>query len=293
MTASLNNVARVGLGTYRGNDDAGTDEIMCEIVKLAFRLGIRVVDTAVNYRCGRSEAVIGRALMLSIKEKILRRDDAIICTKGGFTRPNGSNFTVMSPPERHNPLDHCFRPACLRYQLNLSLTTLGLDKIDVYYLHNPEKQCERSSREEFQRTMRAAFEVLEEAVAGGLVGAYGVATWTGAGADQRLSLESLKTLAREVAAAHGVEDHFSFVQAPLSISRQQALIPCHVFHGEQVSFLKISNALGLTFIASSAADAGRVPAIAATSVGWVRSVPDVNTALVGTLEPDHLKALLR
>jgi aryl-alcohol dehydrogenase-like predicted oxidoreductase len=174
----------------------------------------------------------------------------------------------------------------------MSLRTLGIEKIDVYYLHNPEQQRERSSPEAFRQIMRSAFEVLERAVEQGLIGVYGIATWTGARADAGFSISCLKALAVEVAAdTCSVADHFSYVQAPLSINMRDALVPRHASCNGPVSLVRLCELSGLKFVASAAAGGGRVSAIAATSVSWVRSVPGVDTALVGTLTPGHLKAL--
>jgi aryl-alcohol dehydrogenase-like predicted oxidoreductase len=294
MNERVDSYARVGLGTYRGAEDPATDEMMCDIVQLALRLGVRMVDTAVNYRSGRSERAIGQALALSLNEGIVRREDVIVCTKTGFTRPAGSEFTAPPAPEPHGPLDHCFRPECLRYQLDLSLRTLGIDMIDVYYLHNPEQQRSRSSPEEFRRIMAEAFEVLEKAVAEGLIGAYGIATWTAVRDDREWSLASLKALAGQVAAdTCGASDHFSFVQAPLSIGMREALVPGHDFQDERVSLVRLCESLGLRFVASASGGGGRVAPLVETSVRWVRTVPGVHTALVGTLAANHLAALVR
>jgi aryl-alcohol dehydrogenase-like predicted oxidoreductase len=170
---------------------------------------------------------------------------------------------------------------------------MDVDRIDVYYLHNPEEQHARSTPDGFAATMAGAFGVLEEAVVEGLVGSYGVSTWTGVRPAQGWSLESLKGLAGRVAAdTLGVADHFTHVQGPLSIGMRDALAPGHPAPGGRLSFVALCSSLGLRYVASAAAGGGRVPALAATSVRWVTQVPGVDTALVGTLSPDHLAQML-
>jgi aryl-alcohol dehydrogenase-like predicted oxidoreductase len=81
-----------------------------------------------------------------------------------------------------------------------SRANLGLETIDVYYVHNPETQLSEISRETFNTRIREAFGALEEACAEGKLSLYGVATWNGfrVAPEKRghLSLEDL------VAAAH-------------------------------------------------------------------------------------------
>src|SRR5207302_902874 len=74
---------------------------------------------------------------------------------------------------------HCMAPGYLRDQIDRSRKNLGLETIDLYYLHNPESGMEGVEPEEFRRRVRAAFGALEEAVGRGEIGSYGTATWNG------------------------------------------------------------------------------------------------------------------
>lgn len=107
-------------------------------VPTAFRLydrfvdiGGNMIDTARVYsdwipgQIGRSETVIGQWL-----KNRGRHDDLIICTKGGA--PNQIDpelFTV-----------HRMKRADMRYDLELSLKTLGIDCIDIYFYHRDDGQ---------------------------------------------------------------------------------------------------------------------------------------------------------
>jgi aryl-alcohol dehydrogenase-like predicted oxidoreductase len=51
-------------------------------------------------------------------------------------------------------------PRWLDAMIELSRTNLGLDTIDIYYLHNPESQLGAISRDEFNLRLRGAFELL-------------------------------------------------------------------------------------------------------------------------------------
>ena len=72
---------------------------------------------------------------------------------------------------------HSMAPRFLADQLERSRRNLGVETIDVYYLHNPETQLGEVPREMFNSRVRAAFEFLESAVAAAKIHFYGMATW--------------------------------------------------------------------------------------------------------------------
>jgi aryl-alcohol dehydrogenase-like predicted oxidoreductase len=215
----------------------------------------------------------------------------ILSDAGRYVRPPGGVPAPEPPAEWHGPLDHCLKPACLRHQLRTSLYSIGVESIDVYYLHNPEVQYADLSSGEFGNVMALAFATLEEAVSNGYIWAYGIATWNIAAwkvADSNVdtwSIERLKELAADVASR---KDHFRFVQAPLSFFRREALIPCYQYRDSRVSLTELCAHLGMGFVASASAGSGKVPTLAAASVQWVTRIPGVSTALMGTLNVDHL-----
>ena len=55
-------LSSVGLGTYLGDEDAGTDELYRDAVVRAVELGCNVLDSAIDYRHQRSERAMGTAL---------------------------------------------------------------------------------------------------------------------------------------------------------------------------------------------------------------------------------------
>src|SRR5258708_23240513 len=77
-------VSSLGLGTYLGNQDDNADKLYIEAIRAALLSGINLFDSAINYRCMRSERNIGQALKELIKEGKITREQVGICTKGGF-----------------------------------------------------------------------------------------------------------------------------------------------------------------------------------------------------------------
>jgi pyridoxine 4-dehydrogenase len=86
------------------------------VLRRAVELGITLIDTADSYGPFVSEQLIKKALHPY-------PDDLVIATKGGF---------AGSGPNGWHPLG---RPEYLRWQTELSLRHLGVDRIDLYQLH--------------------------------------------------------------------------------------------------------------------------------------------------------------
>src|SRR6056297_1173157 len=73
-------VSSVGIGTYLGDPTDAVDDRYHAALVTALEHGVNLVDTAVNYRCQRSERVVGRAL----SDADVDRDEVVVATKGGF-----------------------------------------------------------------------------------------------------------------------------------------------------------------------------------------------------------------
>ncbi len=110
-------VSVVGLGCNNFGmrvDEAGT----AKVVAAALEAGITHFDTAEMYGGGKSEEFLGRALGA-------RRDEVTIATK-------------FLPRSKDDP----YTPGALRKRVlegcDISLTRLGTDRIDLYYMHYPD-----------------------------------------------------------------------------------------------------------------------------------------------------------
>jgi len=145
-------ISSLGIGTYLGQPDDKVDASYAASVVASVESGINVIDTAINYRFQRSERCIGSALT-QLAQKGFARDEFILCTKGGYLTPDGSMpsdpneyfYREYIQPGIFKPDEivqgsHCMTPRFLENQLGRSLHNLGVDSIDVYYLHNPETQ---------------------------------------------------------------------------------------------------------------------------------------------------------
>ena len=67
-------VSSVGLGTYLGDATDAVDDRYREALGAGLEAGINLVDTAGNYRCGRSERIVGEALRESTVDRDREED---------------------------------------------------------------------------------------------------------------------------------------------------------------------------------------------------------------------------
>jgi len=314
------NVSSLGIGTYLGQPDDKTDGSYAASVMAAVENGLNVIDTAINYRFQRSERSIGSALK-QLAQKGFSRDEFILCSKGGYPSPDGSMpsepneyfYREYIQPGIFKPNEivqgsHCMTPRFLENQLGRSLRNLGVDSIDVYYLHNPETQLSEVSRPDFLERVRDAFIYLESAAAAGQIQFYGMATWNGfrqeAAARESLQLGELEQLARDIA---GETHRFRFVQLPFNLAMTEALTLGNQFAGTAKTVMEVASELGITLIASASLFQGQVarnlPPFVAQALGlqtdaeralqFVRSSPGITTALVGMSHPEHVRANAR
>lgn len=312
-------VSTLGIGTYLGREDAETDAAYQDALVRALTLGINVIDTAVNYRHQRSERAIRAALVAAFARGVARRDEVVVATKGGYVAFDGAVpkdprawFTrtyldtgIVDPGDMAGGI-HCIAPRYLAHQVERSRANLGLETLDVYYVHNPESQLEAVARPDFLRRIRAAFEALEQAVRDGKLRRYGTATWNGyreePGAPGHLSLEELVGAAREVG---GADHHFRVLQVPYNLAMPEAFVRANqTVGGALVPLAEAARRLGVYVMASASILQGQLarglpPMVAAVLPGlttdaqralqFVRSTPGIGTALVGMKSPAHVE----
>jgi len=82
-------LSNVGVGTYLGDPNSQTDEMVINAVKKSILSGINVIDTAINYRAQKSERNIGKALSELINDNLIKREQIFICTKNGYVTNDG------------------------------------------------------------------------------------------------------------------------------------------------------------------------------------------------------------
>ncbi|MBX2859983.1 MAG: aldo/keto reductase, partial [Vampirovibrio sp.] len=221
-------LSSLGMGTYLGNPDPETSEQVTDAMVASVKCGaINVIDTAINYRHQLAERSVGEGLQRLLSQGI-NRDQVFVSTKNGYLAPDAEHYGDFRA-EFHkqyiesgevDPDDvvggmHCMTPAYLAGELEKSLTNLGVETIDLMYLHNPaESQLAAVGRQAFMDRLKAAFEMYEISRGEGKLRYYGLATWDcfrmePEQTEKYLSLEAVMHLAEMVG---GADHGFRFIQ---------------------------------------------------------------------------------
>lgn len=313
--------SKLGLGTFNKEPYKEENYVFhyIEGVKQAIRSGINLIDTASNYRYGQSEKEIGEALVELGDE--VKREELIICSKGGFIQldyPFPENpYTWIKEnvtdaglaKEDDIELDqHCMTPDFLEFSCRRSLKNLGVDSLDIYYLHNPEMQILKLGKKDFYKQIEKVFERFEKLVDEGLFKTYGVAVWNGFTAENEelISLEKLVEIAKKV----GGDNHrFKYIQLPFNMGKTAAYTTLtQKVNNQECSIINAAYKLGIGVISSSSllqmnlfkksftAETGVVLDDTMTlksdiqlALQFVRSTPGIVSSLFGSKAPVHIK----
>jgi aryl-alcohol dehydrogenase-like predicted oxidoreductase len=321
-------VASLGLGTYLGKMDEFTDAQVAQAVVQSVEMGCNLIDTAINYRGQRGERSVGEGIRRAILSGKIQRDQIFVATKGGFV-----------PFDRNPPADmrayfistyaepgicglgdvvsgvHCLSPKFLKDQVSRSRQNLGLETIDLYYLHNPETQLEELPERLFYIKLEEAFAAMEELVVKGEIRAYGMATWDGfrneSTSQGYLDLQRCyDTAASAYKRVHPeyvgpAKSSFKAVQIPFNLAMPEAiLVNTQRFHGHPHSAITTAKDLGLSVAVSAPLYQARlchglpeflVEAFpkelsqAHCALVFASSFPEVDVALVGMKSFDHVQ----
>ena len=119
-------VAAQGLGCMGMSEWYGQADWDSSIATIhrALELGVTFIDTADVYGAGHNEVLVGRAISG-------RRDEVQLATKFGIDRSGGDEQRVIRGERGY------VKRAC-----ESSLLRLGVDVIDLYYLHRPPQTAE-------------------------------------------------------------------------------------------------------------------------------------------------------
>ncbi len=159
-----NRITEIGIGVAQFGNlyRETTDEASTAAVEAAWDAGIRYFDTAPHYGLGLSERRLGAALA----ER--PRDEFVLSTKAGrliVPNPGGegeqdTDFVVPASTRREWDLSR----DGIRRSLDESLERLGLDRVDILYLHDPDDHEEQALRE----ALPAMIELREEGLVRGV-----------------------------------------------------------------------------------------------------------------------------
>ena len=121
LPVSAQGLGCMGMSEWYGHTD--WDESIATIHR-ALDLGVTFIDTADIYGTGHNEVLVGRGI-------VARRDEVQLATKFGIDRSGGDGARVIRGERGY------VKRAC-----ESSLVRLGVDVIDLYYLHRPPQTAE-------------------------------------------------------------------------------------------------------------------------------------------------------
>jgi aryl-alcohol dehydrogenase-like predicted oxidoreductase len=114
-TVAAQGLGCMGMSEWYGQGDEAES---IATIHRALDLGVNLIDTADIYGRGANEELVGKAIAG-------RRDEVVLATKFGIVRDADDNRT------------HSGRPEYVRSSIDASLRRLGVDQVDLYYLHRP------------------------------------------------------------------------------------------------------------------------------------------------------------
>jgi aryl-alcohol dehydrogenase-like predicted oxidoreductase len=121
LTVSAQGLGCMGMSEWYGATD--WDESIATINR-ALDLGVTFIDTADIYGAGHNEVLVGRGIAH-------RRDQVRLATKFGIDRSAGDAHRIVRG-------EHDY----VKRSCEASLTRLGVEVIDLYYLHRPPQTAE-------------------------------------------------------------------------------------------------------------------------------------------------------
>ncbi|HEV8050714.1 MAG TPA: aldo/keto reductase, partial [Thermoplasmata archaeon] len=181
-----------------------------------------------------------------------------------------------------------------------SRTNLGLDAIDLVYLHNAaDAQLPVVGHDEFLSRLSEAFRLYESLRDSGELGSYGLATWDCLRIPKsepgHLSLEEVVHTARKVGGeSHGfrfVQFPFNFAMTEAAVLRTQTVADARVTAFEAVRKLEMGAFTSVPLYQGQLSREGPAAApltTAQTAIQFARSAPGTLGALVGQKTAEHL-----
>ena len=153
---------------YRPLDDAQAEQVVRE----AWRVGVRYFDTAPHYGHGLSEHRVGRVL------RALPRDDFILSTKVGrvltadpHAPRSAFGYIDVLPFRQH----YDYTGAGVVRSIEDSLQRLGLGRIDLVYVHDIDSTTHGAAQpQRFRDLLESGLPALARLKAEGVIGGYGL-----------------------------------------------------------------------------------------------------------------------
>lgn len=259
-------VSRLGFGTFRLDDRAAPHK---EALKAAIEQGVNLIDTAASFADGHAELAVAQVLHEVLGAGRIRREQLVITGKVGVVQGQllrearereAEEEPLVGMVHFQDGLWFSIHPTWIEEQIGRSLERLGLDALDLVFLHNPETFLAdalqhrpgvpiEKVRDQLYGRIERAFEQLERECVRGRVGWYGVTSSTlvlPAANPQALDLDRLIDAAKKAAEKVGAPaHHFAAIELPLNLYENRAAT---VAEGKSGTLLARAKAAGLAVL---------------------------------------------
>ncbi|KAI8596997.1 NADP-dependent oxidoreductase domain-containing protein [Dissophora ornata] len=234
-------LSKLGFGAYRVNDSQPAHR--AALVK-AIQAGVNVIDTSSHFGHGASETFVGNTLQDLFKQDKIKREQVVVVSKAGFILPpplSTTTTTTASSSSMKDSLEsvpsyakisdssyHSIHPSYLKSQITASLERLKLEKLDIFMLNNPERMLGDNhlpggfSKSRLYKEIAEAFVYLDEEVAEGRIGGYGICS----NALHMPTTEdhlSLKAIVKTRQDFGWKSENFVAIQVPLNLFEREAV----------------------------------------------------------------------
>lgn len=200
-------VSRFGLGVMTFGGQTPRDDALRQM-DMAFDAGITLYDTAENYPtplCAETQGASERILGEWVRTRGLVGKVAVATKVAGPGKLAAGDIEYIRGPSRR--LDR----SNIRAALDASLSRLGLERIDLYQVHWPDRAVSTAGRSRFSALpadpaevpIEDTLEALAELVTAGKIGAIGLCNETPWGAMRWLALAEARGLPRVVSIQNG------------------------------------------------------------------------------------------
>jgi aryl-alcohol dehydrogenase-like predicted oxidoreductase len=266
-----------------------------------------------------SEKSIGRAITNLVDKDVVRRENLFICTKNGYATNDGEYQKVdiqsylktmyidkgIIDMNDISPSYNIMNPDYISYCINKSLCNLGVETIDLVYIHNTyESWFDQVDTNTYLEMLERVFRVYENFRKEGKIRYYGMATWncfTSNPNDQNyLSLSDVVSIAQKVG---GTNNGLKFIQLPFNYYMKEPYILKNQvvpYSKDLVSILEAASFFGIHVFTSVPLLQGRLlttklsdkcidmlPFQSARLLQLVRSIPGIVAPLIGQKQLEH------
>ncbi|MCM1047272.1 MAG: aldo/keto reductase [Clostridiales bacterium] len=303
------NVAKIGLGTYLGSFSDDDSKLYTEAIIFAVKNGITRIDTAINYRGMRSEKDVGNAVNILISSGIIKREDIFIASKAGLLfgdvisgrNPMKYLHEILEPQGiqlsdfcEYEGLYQTLNPDFFEIALQISIQNLGIDTLDVHYIHIPEITRAELTEAEFYGRIAKLFAWYEDKVKDGKVRSYGLAFEMLALEAEKekwyINIEKVDRIAQEI--SNG-SSHFKYLQIPYNIQCPYAVnMKNQSYKGESLSLVEAAHRMGLKVIGSKPLCSGKGFARAGLKEMISFALRGVDAINIGSKNVEHIQEIL-